>query len=154
MRLNPRRLAVARIDMSGSINHQMLLKDARAEALRGGGLFARQVGVSKKVDTVSAVLFSFEQRQDALLAPALAVSPRTAGSSSIGGRTWGRDATRRREGGRAGGALKEDKPSKGTSCLQRVGHVFYNDTDELTFTLRSRHFRNRVCFIHACISVV
>lgn len=129
MRLNPRRLAVARIDMSGSINHQMLLKDARADALRGGGLFARQVGVSKKVDTVSVVLFSFEQRQDALLAPALAVSLRTAGGSSIGGRTLCRDAPRRREGGRAGGALKEDKPSKGTSCLQRVGHVFYTDAD-------------------------
>lgn len=36
---------VARIDMSGSINHQMLLKDARADVLRGRGLFVRQVGV-------------------------------------------------------------------------------------------------------------
>lgn len=61
-------MMVARIDMSGNINHQMLLKDARADALRGGGLFARQVGVSKKkVDTVFTVLFSAEQRQDALL---------------------------------------------------------------------------------------
>lgn len=69
MRLNPRRMVVASIDMSGSINHQVLLKDARADALRGGGLFARQVGVSKKVDTVFTVLFSLRQRQDALLAP-------------------------------------------------------------------------------------
>lgn len=58
----------ARIDMSGSINRQMLLKDARADAVRGRGLFARQVGVSKKVDTVFTVLFSLAQRQDALLA--------------------------------------------------------------------------------------
>lgn len=45
MRLNPRGMVVARIDMSGSIKHQMLLKDAPADVLRGRGLFARQVGV-------------------------------------------------------------------------------------------------------------
>lgn len=85
MRINPRRTVVAKIDMSGSINHQLLLKDARADALRGG-LFARQVGVSKKVDTVFTVLFSIEQRQDALLAPLsqFLSGPRAAVPSAAG----------------------------------------------------------------------
>lgn len=58
VRLNPRRMVVARIDMSGSINHQMLLKDARADALRGGGLFVKQVGVSKNKKKKKSILSS------------------------------------------------------------------------------------------------
>lgn len=130
VRLNPRRLAVARIDMSGSINHQMLLKDARADALRGGGLFARQVGVSKKSRYCLRCLVFFWAAAGCTAGPRsrrFLSGPRAAVPSAAG--TWCRDAPRRREGGRAGGALKEDKPSKGTSCLQRAGHVFYTDAD-------------------------
>lgn len=78
-------MSVARIDMSSSINHQLLLKDAQADALRGG-LFARQVGVSKKVNTVFTVLFSIEQRQDAPLAPLsqFLSGPRAAVPSAAG----------------------------------------------------------------------
>lgn len=61
--------------------------------------------------------------------PALAVSLRTAGNSSIGSWTWCRHVPWRCEEGRVGEAPKADTPSNGTSCLQRVGHIFYTDTN-------------------------
>lgn len=48
MRFNLRRMAVARIDVSGSVNHQTLLKDATSRCSQGRGIVPRQVGVSKK----------------------------------------------------------------------------------------------------------
>lgn len=39
------------------------------------------------------------------------------------------DVPWRRQGGRVGKAPREDTPVKGTSCLQRVGHIFYTETN-------------------------